>query len=195
MDILTSSRPVAPPPAGAFRLIYEDGHIRAIDPNGKKFRLRPEPGVPVLAVGAEWALTIDTQPEEDDVMVIGDNSWTFVTGTAGDGEIEIGGDLASSQAAIRAAINATSTHTAAAFSNDESLVSSVGAGVATNVLVSITATGGNAFSAGTVGIDATEASAGDQLYDGEDTHMLYTATRDISKTDTSGWKTSAIEDL
>lgn len=195
MDISTSARPVSPPPAGTLRLIYEDGHVRAIDPNGRKLRMRPEPGVPVLAVGAEWSLRIDTQPEVGDVMRIGDLSWTFVPGTPGAGEIRIGGSLGASQGAIRTAINASGTHTAGVFTDGESLVSSVGYGVATNVHVSITAWGGNSFSAGTVGIDATEASAGDMLYDGESTHIVYIATKDISKTDHLGWKTAAIDNL
>ncbi len=195
MDISTSARPVSLPPAGTLRLIYEDGHIRAIDPNGRKLRLRPEPGIPVLAVGAEWSLLVDTQPEANDVLVIGDNSWTFVAASPGAGEILIGASLSATQTNIRTAINASGTHTAEAFSADESLVSSTGYGVATNVRVSITATGGNSFSAGTVGIDATEASAGDMLYDGESTHIVYIATKDISKTDYLGWKTAAIDDL
>ena len=194
MDISTSARPVSLPPAGTLRLIYEDGHIRAIDPNGRKLRLRPEPGIPVLAVGAEWSLLVDTQPEANDVLVIGDNSWTFVAASPGAGEILIGASLSATQTNIRTAINATSTHTAGPFSNDESTVSAVGVGVATNVLTSITATGGNAISVVTAGNDATEASGGDRLYD-DASLVVYIATRDISKTSTDGWKYSQYADL
>lgn len=192
MDISTSSRPVSPPPAGTLRLIYEDGHIRAIDPNGRKLRLRPESGTPVLAVNAKWKLLLDTQPEEGDVMIIGPHSWTFVTGTAGVGEIQIGANLAASMGAVRTAINATSDYTSGVFTDGESLISAVAYGFASEVYVNITATGSNSFVNVDTGVDATEASNGDQLYDGT---TLYTATRDISKTDSSGWKTSVLEDL
>jgi len=36
-----------PPTAGSFRLIHQDGNLRAMDADGKVYRLRPESGTPV----------------------------------------------------------------------------------------------------------------------------------------------------
>jgi hypothetical protein len=71
-------------------------------------------GIDITAktVKASGALTIDTQPTSGDTLTIGAKTYIFVpTGTANSaGEISIGADLATAQAAIVAAINGTDGH-------------------------------------------------------------------------------------
>ena len=68
-------------------------------------------------------------------------------------------------------------------------VTAVNPGVAGNIATTDALTSG-AWGAATLtgGIDATEGSAGDQLYDGS---YLYTAIADVEITSTSGWRKSS----
>lgn len=185
MDIATLRAP-KPPKAGELRLVYEDGYVRAIDPNGRKMRLQVEAGEPNNAVAATVALTVDTQPNANDTLVVGSNSWTFVSGTAGSGQIAIGANLAATQTNIRAAINATSDFTIGTFSVNVATITAAVAGAAGNVRCSITARGNNAMQSATLsgGGDAVVASKGDMMFAAG---ALYIAASDISKTSASGW--------
>lgn len=184
MDIRPS---LAIPQAGALRLIFDEGQIRAVDANGRKYRLRAEYGTPIHAARATIELTIGTQPTAGNVLTIGATAWTFVAGTPGALEIQIGANLAATQTNVRTKINATTFCTIGAFSANLATVTLVEYGLAGNsVSASITATGFNTFSAAAFsgGADATEGSAGDQLYDGI---SLYTAVADVNRLSTSGW--------
>jgi hypothetical protein len=118
-------------------------------------------------------LTIDTQPTAGNTMTIGTKVFTFVPdGTANaDGEISIGSDLATAQAAIIAAIRGTDGHNVAhtqvtcdaAFLANVLAVTALVGGVAGNTIATTeTFTAGtNVFSAATLanGTDCTAANA------------------------------------
>lgn len=59
---------------------------------------------PVNGVNASGTLTVSDQPSADDTMTIGSITYTFVSGTPGENEIQIGGDTAATQANILAAL-------------------------------------------------------------------------------------------
>jgi len=125
--------------------------------------------IKAYAVKATRNLTVDTQPSSGDTMTIGTKVFTFVpvgTNTA-DGEVPIGTDLATAQAAIVAAINGSDgvndPHplvTAGAFANDVCAITALigGAGgnaiattetftAGTNVFAGVTLAGGASCSA------------------------------------------------
>lgn len=105
-------------------------------------------GVDITAYAnkAVGTLTIDTQPTSGDKMTIGEKEYTFVpvgTDTA-DGEISIGIDLATAQAAIVAAINgddavnvAHPLVVAGDFADDDCIISALIGGTAGNAIDTI----------------------------------------------------------
>lgn len=117
-------------------------------------------------------LTVDTQPTSGDTMTLGGKEYTFVPdGTDNaDGEITIGTDLATAQAAIVAAVNGTDDHNTAntsvslgAFAANASIVTALVGGVAGDAIdTTETFTAGtNVFSGATLGsgADCTAANA------------------------------------
>ena len=130
--------------------------------------LIPSANIDIDLTGAatlEWAqgtLTVDTQPTAGNTMTIGvgggEKVYTFVpNGTANaDGEITIGTDLATAQAAIVAAINGTDAHNtahtqvwAAAFGANASVITAFIGGVFGNTIATT-----ETFTAGTNIFDA-----------------------------------------
>ncbi|MEA3227208.1 MAG: hypothetical protein U9Q07_14760 [Planctomycetota bacterium] len=113
-------------------------------------------------------LTVDTQPTAGDDMTIGSKTYTFVPdGTANaDGEITVGTDLATAQAAIVAAINGSdgnnNAHTqvsAAAFAVNASVITALVGGTAGDSIASTEnfTAGSNIFDAVTLGTTAAGA--------------------------------------
>jgi len=125
---------------------------------------------PVNAVAAEGTLTVATQPTAGDTMVIGYKTYTFVaTGTAAkDGDINIGSDLATTQANIVDAIlgnddiNFPNNHVTcdAAFATNDLTLTAINAGASGNSLATTETftSGSNLFDADTLG--TTTAGAG-----------------------------------
>jgi hypothetical protein len=131
--------------------------------------------ITAVTTASQGTLTVDTQVTSGNTMTIGSKVFTFVPdGTANaDGEIDIGTDLATGQAAIIAAINGTDGYnvastvvTAAAFATDASVLTALVGGVAgdliatTETFTAVT----NIFDAATLGTttagaDCTAANA------------------------------------
>ena len=125
-----------------------------------------------IATASTGTLTVDTQPTSGDTMTVDTKVFTFVPdGTDNaDGEITIGTDLATAQAAIVAAINGTDAHnvahttvSAGAFAADDSIFTALISGAAagtiatTETFTAVT----NVFAATTLdaGTDCTAAEA------------------------------------
>lgn len=96
-----------------------------------------------VTVAAQGTLTVDTQPTATNTMTIGTTVYTFRAPADTDvaGEISIGTDLATAQAAIVAAINGTdginSPHplvSAAAFSGNNCVITALRGGTAGNAI-------------------------------------------------------------
>lgn len=114
------------------------------------------------AVKANGTLTVPTQPTSGDTMTIGSKVFTFVpNGTANaNGEVSVGTDLATAQAAIVAAINGTDGHnvahtlvSAGTFAVNVSIITAFVGGTAGNAIATtetFTAVG-NVFGAATLG--------------------------------------------
>lgn len=207
MDISTSARPVSPPPAGTLRLIYEDGHIRAIDPNGRKLRLRPEPGSPDNAAKATQILEVVTIAADDTVTIF-PNEYTFVsalTTPAVPYEVKVGATDSDSIDNLIAAINGASgagttygtgtvAHpgvTAAAGTGDTMNVEANSVGPDGNIAVSSDLTdgswGGDTLTGGQF---ATVGSQGDRMFFSNDTYLFqYLAIKDVGITTDDGWVT------
>jgi len=126
------------------------------------------------ATKAQGTLTVDTQPTAGDTMTLGSKTFTFVpNGTANaNGEISIGTGLATAKTNIVAAINGSDgynlAHTqvsAAAFSNNNSVITALIGGTAGNNIASTeTFTEGTnifteAIGVTTAGADCTAANA------------------------------------
>ena len=141
----------------------------------------PTSGVtPVNAVASQGTLTIAAQATAGDTMTIGTKVYTFVAnGTAdADGEISVGTDKATCQAAIKAAINGTDSVntanafvTSATFAGDASVLTAIIKGVAGNSIATTETftNAGNVFDAvkiGTTraGVNGTIAERGGTCY-------------------------------
>lgn len=92
---------------------------------------------------SQGTLTVDTQPTVGDTMTIGTKLYTFVAPTSvnGDGDISVGTDAATAQAAIVAAVNGTdgvnAAHplvTMAAFADNASVITALVGGVAGDLI-------------------------------------------------------------
>jgi len=111
-------------------------------------------------VAAQGTLTVDTQPTVGQAFSIGDETFSFVEpgDFDTDGEISIGTDLATVQAAIVAAINGTdgvntgsSYVTAAEFNTNDCVLTAIAKGTSGNSIATITTMDG-----GTNGFDDTD---------------------------------------
>ena len=192
------------PRPGNLRLLNDGGLLRALDANGRKYRLTVEAGTPVSGVAATGTLTVDTQPTAGDTMTIGATTYTFrAAGTAAvAGEINLGANLAATKPLIVSAINGDSLNSANASvsaatfsSNNCTLTARVVGAAANSVATTETFTAGtNVFAAATLtgGVDGTPASKGDQLFD---TSYVYIATANLNVTSTSGWYKRALTAL
>jgi hypothetical protein len=190
------------PRPGNLRLLNDGGFLRALDANGRKYRLQAEPGTPVSGVAATGTLTVDTNPTAGDTMTIGATTYTFRATAAVAGEITIGANLAATKPLIVSAINGDSLNaanasvSAATFSsNNCTLTARVVGAAANSVATTETYTAGtNVFAAATLsgGVDGTVASRGDRLFD---TSFTYLATANLEVTSTSGWYKQALTAL
>ena len=201
MDIQTPRRAVDLPKAGNIRLIYEDGYLRAIDPNGKKHRLQVEAGVPVLAAEAELATNLTGN----------NNDLVFTARVAGLGGHDIsiayvnpGAETATESVSVSGtSISVTLRSVSSVLSTAAQVKAAIEGNAAANALVSIANKVGNdgtgaviamASTALSGGRYATEASSGDQMHD-SDNNLLFFADIDISKTSTAGWNVVTYADL
>lgn len=205
MDISTSARPVSPPPAGSLRLIYEDGHVRAIDPNGRKLRISTEYGTPDNAEKATGSLDV-VAIATDNTVTIFPNEYTFVdslTDPAVPYEVKVGATDSDSIDNLIAAINGaagagtkygtgTDSHpdvTASAGAGNTMDVTARFAGPLGNIAVSCGLTDGS-WSGDTLtgGQFATPGSRGDQMFYSNGTVLFrYFAVKDVALTTEDGW--------
>jgi hypothetical protein len=199
-----------PPSAGSIRLIHQDGNLRAMDGDGKVYRLRPESGTPVHYVSGTQQVETATVVAASGATSNGDLT-VVLTAAGKDGwplTVEVPVTTAMTTASlvaaqIRAVIGAipsvtmtftvggtgaTVTLTAnAAAANDATL------NIAITGELGVTAAASSAnTTAGVARVMATVATKGDQLIDA---NFLYTATADVSPTSTSGWEKSAVAGL
>lgn len=199
------------PEAGTLQLIFADGNPRAIDSNGRQYRLRPESGTPVHAAYATGTLT-GTTIAANDTVTIGDITYTFVAalsvGPTVPNEILVGASDSDSLDNLIAAINggagegtlysddteASPLVSAAAGAGDTMDLTALEIGPGPNTVPTTASLTAGGFGAATLagGAFATEASKGDQLIDGS---FLYTATANVEKNSTSGWEKSAVAAL
>ncbi len=127
------------------------------------------------ATASEGTLTVDTQPTAGQAFTIGDETFTFVEPVDfnEDGEVSVGTDLPTAQAAIVAAINGTdgenagsSYVTAAAFNTNVSILTAITAGTSGDTIATTTTMdgGSNGFDDAnlgteTAGVDCSAANA------------------------------------
>lgn len=193
------------PPAGAYRMTLVDGHLRAIDANGKQYRLRPEAGTPVHAVAATNVFTA-TALAAGETTTIGGVTYTFTDvapAVAYEVLIEVAVDdtLANLSAAINGGAGAGTKYGTGTVAHPD--VTGTPAVGQVTVTARVSGVSGNLIAVATDGADcgwdtseyltngvgATVGTKGDQLIDGS---FLYTATADVTETSTSGWEKSAV---
>jgi hypothetical protein len=178
------------PAPGYFRLCNDDGEFRVLDATGRRYRLRPESGTPVVGVAATG--TINPAGADNSIL------YTAITaGAAGNGititylisgvgsavltvvttdrNIVVTAGSATIASAVVTAVNADATAAA--------LVLAAASGTVTGAIAAVAATNL------TGGVNATTASKGDQMIDGD---YLYTATANVAISSTSGWEKSAV---
>lgn len=202
--------PESLPQPGYFRLCNDGGEFRILDPNGRKYRLRPESGTPTHAAYATGTLT-GTTIADTNTVTIGGVVYTFktaLTSPAVANEVLVGASDSDSLDNLIAAINAAAGAgtlygtgtvanpfvTAAAGAGDTMDVTARSIGSGGNGIATTSTLTAGAFGAATLtgGSFATEASKGDQMIDGS---FLYTATANVAVTSTSGWEKSAVAAL
>ena len=199
MDISTPRRPVSPPAAGDLRLIYEDGYLRAVDPNGRKMRLQVEPGIPALAVAASLSTNLTGN----------NNDLVFTARTAGAAGnaisvcyVDPGAETAGESVAVSGNdITVTLRSVSSVLSTAAQVKAAIEADAAAAALVSVANKAANDGTGAVIamsatflsgGSNATEASAGDQM---QESTNLYTAYRDVTKTSTDGWSVVVMTEL
>jgi len=195
------------PQPGYFKICNDDGFFRILDANGRRYRMRPEPGTPVHYVAGTAQVETATVTAADGATSAGDLVVTVTAaGMAGsplavnvpltedeDSAAKVAAEIRAvlgEIAAITAMFNVSGAgadviltrNTPAA--NDATLNIAIAAGLGVSAAVSSANT-----TAGVARNHATEASKGDQLIDGD---FLYTAVADVLPTSTSGWEKSAV---
>ena len=202
MDILPS---LTRPQAGALRLIFDDGHIRAIDANGRKYRLRAERGTPVHGVAATGTLTGTTLAAEDSITIAGVEYTLVESDLTGPYAVLVGVSDSVTLDNLIAAINGTGVvgvNVGIDIVAHPSVIASAGAGDTMTLTARVVGKAGNSITTAsnivagswgaatlTGGVDATEGSAGDMMVDDS---KIYVAVANVSKTSTSGWESAAI---
>jgi hypothetical protein len=199
-----------PPQPGYFTLCNDDGEFRVLDANGRKYRLRPEPGTPVHYVAGTAQVETATVTAASGATSNGDLVVTVTAAGMAGSPLAVNVPLTTDEdsadlvaAEIRSVLGATAAITSmfnvggtgatvtltrnTVAANDGTL----NIGIAAGLGVSAAASSANT-TAGVARVMATEASKGDQLID-ED--FLYTATANVSLTSTSGWEKSAVAAL
>lgn len=209
MDIRNSNL-VRAPRAGSIRLINIDGNLRAMDANGKVYRLRPESGTPVHYVAGTQQVETATVVAAAGATSNGDLTVTL-TAAGKEGwplTVEVPVTTADDSAtkvatAIKAALNAipsvTMTFTVGGTGATVTLTRNAPAAndATLNIAIAgelgVTAAASSAnTTAGVATVMATPATKGDQLIDAD---FLYTATADVTPTSTAGWEKSAVAGL
>lgn len=205
MDIHTNPLAV-PPPAGFFRIVHEDGNFRALDPNGKRYRLRPEAGTAVLYVAGTAQVETATVVAASGATSNGNLTVTITAAgmTGSPLALVVPLTTAMNSAALVAAeirafledaavlalftvggTGATVTLTANSLrANDTTLNIAIAAGLG----VTAAATSANT-TPGVARVMATPATAGDQMVDAD---FLYVALADVSPTSATGWVKFAV---
>lgn len=195
----------SPPPAGYLKLVNDAGVFRILDSNGKKYRLRPEPGTPVHASPATQILTLSGRAVAGETIAVGGVTYTWRASVTLPNEVKVGASTAAHDVlALVAAINASASttlygagtvanpfFTAVDGSGDSVELTAIAYGPTASVANSEAMTNAS-FGSLTDGVFATEGQAGDQLYDSS---FLYTANAVVTPTSTSGWEQSATAPL
>lgn len=193
MDISTPRRPVPLPAAGDIRLIVENGYIRAVDSNGRKIRLQAEAGIPVQAVAA--SLSTNLTGNNNDLVFTARRA-----GVAGNtisiSYVNPGAETASESVAVDGNnIVVTLRSVSSVLSTAAQVKAAIEASAAATALVSVANKAANDGTGAVIamavtflsgGVDATEGSAGDMMYDPA-TEDIYFAREDVGKTSTTGW--------
>lgn len=201
MDITAN---ISHPPAGRLRLVNDGGLLRLVDPNGKRYRLRPEAGTPVNAAKATTTLTLTGRAVAGEDVTVGGVTYTWRADPTIPNEVKVGASTAAHDVlALVAAINASestalygagtvaNTQFSAADGADDTMVcTALVAGAAGNSPTASTMTSAEWTGATAQGgVDATAGVAGDQLFDAS---KLYTAVVDVLPTSESAWASSAM---
>lgn len=200
-DLIPDIGADAPPAAGYLRLVNDAGVLRVLDSNGRKYRLRPEPGTPVHATVATQTLTLAGRAVADETITIGGVVYTWKATAAAANEVEIGASTAAHDIlALVAAINASTAgsdedlygantvanpYWSAADGSGDTVVLTARVAGPTGSQANATEMTNASFGSLTNGVHATEASAGDRMFDAS---YLYLANADVSLTSTAGWE-------
>lgn len=190
MDI--KNEPERKPQPGYFRLCNDDGEFRILDANNRRYRLRPEPGTPVVAVAASLTTNLSNATQNDVVFT------AKIAGAAGN-SISVAYVISGTgSTATVAVVEKAITITAGSACTADTMKAAVEASTEAAALVSVADKSGNdgtgvidtlAATALSGGVNATEGSKGDQLIDAD---YLYTATANVEVYSTSGWEKSAV---
>jgi len=205
---LIQDRRLDPPPTKGMRIILDEGRIRAIDPNGKVYRLRPEPGTPNHYVAGTAQVETATVVAAGGATSIGNLTVTLTASGLHGSPITLliplsnFIDTTANLIALRirqAILETTQISTIYTVdvigdtvrltrnervANDPSLNLAIAAGLG------VTAAANSAnTTAGVADILATTGSAGDILFNA--TH-LFIANADVLPTSTAGWERAAI---
>ena len=178
------------PRTGHIRVINDDGELRFMDAAGRRYRLRPESGTPVVGVAATG--TLNPTGADNSILytavTVGEagNGITIQYVISGSGSAVISVVVSDKSIVVTAGSATTAEDVITAVNADETaaaLVTAEASGTVTGVIAAVAATNL------TGGVTATTASKGDQMIDGS---YLYTATADVEETSTSGWEKSAV---
>lgn len=205
---LIQDRRLDPPPNKGMRIIFDEGYLRAIDPNGKIYRLRPEPGTPNHYVAGTAQVETATVTAAGGATSNGNLTVTLdASGLHGSpitvlvpllSAVHTTATLIAQQIALTilqttpastlflvdhvgATVRLTRNSRAA---NDPSLNLAIAAGLGVSAALSSANT-----TLGVADILATTGSSGDILYNA--TH-LFIANADVLPTSTIGWERTAI---
>jgi hypothetical protein len=209
MDIKNEVEKVPQP--GYFRICNDDGLFRILDATGRRFRMRPESGTPVLYVAGTAQVETATVVAAAGATSNGDLDLEITAdglSPTNPAEISVPLTTADNTAAkvatkIRTVLGATAaiTNLFTVGGTGANITLTRNAPVANDGTLNIAIAGGLGVTAALTSADttegiarvfATEASKGDQMVDD---NFLYTATADVTKTSTTGWEKSALSAL
>lgn len=194
MDKIKADNNERAPEPGFWKIIVEGGNIRALDSAGKRYRLRPEIGIPVNASAATLSTSLTGTNNDLDFTAV-------TAGLAGNlitiAYVNPGAETASESVSVSGtAITVTLRSVSSTLSTAAQVKAAIEANAEADALVSVANKSGNdgsgvvtAMTATALagGVNATEAMAGDQMID-QQNRLIYTAMTDMTVSTTSGWE-------
>lgn len=204
-DLISNRNSDTPPPDGYLKPLNDGGQFRVMNSDGKKFRCRPEAGTPVHASYCTQTLTLTGRAVAGETIVVGGVTYTWRASVTLPNEVKVGASTAAHDVlALVAAINASASTTlygagtvanpywsAADGTGDTVDLTALAVGPTSGPANSETMSNAS-FGSMTAGTWATEAMAGDELYDAS---YRYIANADVLKTSTAGWEKTATSAL